>query len=445
MRGYHRRGSWRRRCAPPTGGFVLIAVGFALLGSPVVLSGTIEAASGTPPTGLVAPLPPRRDGSSLPVVAVAMAPTAAPAPFPRSPGSSASGDVVPIPAARPPGPPQPGSVTPLPSPRPPPALSFARGVNLPAPSFNAPEYVPGVYGTNYIYPTGDDLDYFISKGFTLFRLPFSWERMQPTLGAPLDATQLGYLDTFIAAAHARNVRVVLDQQNFDRYRVERTPPPYDESENVVVGSTAAVPITAFADFWRKMATHYASETAIAGYDLTNEPHDTGGRWPATAQAATTAIRQVDHAHTIIVEGENYAAASTWTAYNEHLNITDPDNNLIYSAHEYFDADGSGTYVGTFDAEGGYPMLGVDRAAPFIDWLQRHGVRGYFGEYGVPNTDARWLTVLDNFLAALDAARLDGTYWAGGPFLDGYPLSINPDPVTGQDAPQMETLVRHLSR
>ena len=327
----------------------------------------------------------------------------------------------------------------------PPATSFARGVNLPAPSFNAPQYVPGIYGTNYIYPTGSDLDYFIGKGFTLFRIPFSWERMQPTLNGPLDTTQLGYMDTFIAAAHVRTARIILSQQNFDRYRIQRTPPPYSDSQNVVVGSTAAVPITAFADFWQKLATHYANESAIMGYDLTNEPHDTGGRWPATAQAATTAIRQVDHTHTIIVEGDNYAASSTWTTYNENLNVSDPDSNLVYSAHEYFDADGSGTYSGSYDAESAYPTIGVDRATPFIDWLQRHGFRGYFGEYGVPNTDARWLVVLDNFLTTIDIASLGGTYWAGGPFLSGYPLSINPNPMTGQDAPQMATLVHHLGR
>lgn len=410
---------------------------------PAARPGAVEAASGTPtaPPG-VAPAPPiRRDGSS-PTPTKGIAPAPVPAVPPIAPG-----DVLPIPAPRPAGPILPGNVDPIPAPRPgPPAVHFSRGVNLPAPSFNSPEYLPGVYDTNYTYPTAADLDYFIGKGFTLFRLPFSWERMQPALNSALDATQLGYLDTFVAAAHVRNVRVVLDQQNFDRYRIERTPPPaYDPSQNIVVGSSPAVPNSAFADFWQRMAAHYANETAIAGYDLTNEPHDTGGRWPATAQAATTAIRQVDHVHTIIVEGENYAAASTWTTYNETLSIVDPENNLVYSAHEYFDADASGAYNGTYDTNGGYPALGVDRAIPFVDWLQRHGFRGYFGEYGVPNDDARWLVVLNNFLAFIDTARLDGTYWAGGPFLLGYRLSINPDPLTGQDAPQMATLVQHLGR
>jgi len=80
----------------------------------------------------------------------------------------------------------------------------------------------------------------------------------------------------------------------------------------------------------------------------------------------------------------------------------------------------------------------------VDWLNRHHVRGYVGEYGVPNNDARWLTALDNFLTYLDTNALDGTYWAGGPFLDGYPLSVNPGPM-GQDAPQMTVLTQHLGK
>jgi len=455
MRGYHGWGSWRTRRALPTGTVTFIVISLVFLGVPAAFPSMIEAANGALPTSTVAPLPqPRREGSLPPVVSPPPTrhdalPPPAPLPPARPPGPIQGGSPAPLPALRAPGPVQGGNPAPLPHPRPTapaPAAHFARGVNLAAPSDNAPQYLPGVYGTNYTYPTGDDLDYFISKGFTLFRLPFSWERMQPTLNGALDATQLGYLDTFIAAAHARNVRIVLDQHNNDRYRFVRTPPPqYDPSQNIVVGSTPMLPNSAFADFWQKMAMHYVNETAIAGYDLTNEPHDTGGLWPATAQAGATAIRQVDHVHTIIVEAEYYSAASTWTVYNENLNISDPDNNLVYSAHEYFDADASGTYAGTYDTEGAYPMIGVDRAVPFVNWLQRHGFRGYFGEYGVPRDDARWLVVLDNFLTYIDAAGLDGTYWVGGPFFENDRTSIDPDPMTGQDAPQLATLVRHLGR
>jgi endoglucanase len=38
---------------------------------------------------------------------------------------------------------------------------------------------PGTFGTDYTYPTASELDYYKSKGLTLIRLPFLWERVQP--------------------------------------------------------------------------------------------------------------------------------------------------------------------------------------------------------------------------------------------------------------------------
>ncbi len=55
------------------------------------------------------------------------------------------------------------------------------GVNLAGAEFGS---ASGVYGTSYIYPTASELDYFKSEGITLIRLPFMWERAQPTLGGP---------------------------------------------------------------------------------------------------------------------------------------------------------------------------------------------------------------------------------------------------------------------
>src|ERR1700737_7914 len=59
---------------------------------------------------------------------------------------------------------------------------------------------PGTFGTDYTYPTASELDYYKSKGLTLIRLPFLWERMQPNLNSPLDGTQVGYMTAFLNAA-----------------------------------------------------------------------------------------------------------------------------------------------------------------------------------------------------------------------------------------------------
>src|SRR5437762_2623505 len=88
------------------------------------------------------------------------------------------------------------------------------GVNLAGAEFGSGR---GIYGTDYIYPSASELDYYQGKGVTLIRLPFSWERMQPTLGGALDQTELGYMKDFLDAAAQRGMMVEIDLHNFGRY------------------------------------------------------------------------------------------------------------------------------------------------------------------------------------------------------------------------------------
>lgn len=306
---------------------------------------------------------------------------------------------------------------------------YLRGVNLAGAEFGE-DNLPGTYGQTYIYPNAAELDYYKSKGLTLIRLPFRWERLQRSLHSPLDAAELARMDEFVSAARARGMRVILDPHNYARYHGN------------LIGS-AAVPNSAFTDFWRRLAGHYGGETAIYAYGLMNEPHDTNGLWPAAAQAGVDGIRAVDMTHAILVPGDGWSGAWSWQQHNANLSVRDPANNFMYEAHQYFDDNHSGTYDASYDQEGAYPNVGVDRVRPFVDWLKARGARGFLGEYGVPGDDARWLTVLDNFLGYLDANGIGGAYWAGGPWWNDYRLSV--EPVNGQDRPQMGVLMRHLGR
>jgi aryl-phospho-beta-D-glucosidase BglC (GH1 family) len=303
-----------------------------------------------------------------------------------------------------------------------------RGVNLSGAEFGvannwqaAGPTLPGTYGVHYIYPSPAELDYYRSRGFTLVRLPFRWERLQRKLNGPLDPAELGRLDAFVAAARDRGMQVILDPHNYARY--------YDQ----LIGSDN-VPNAAFADFWRKLARHYQGESAIWAYGLINEPADTAGRWPAAAQAAVDAIRSVDSAHLILVPGDGWSSAADWARNNQNLSIRDPANNFLYEAHQYFDADRSGKYAASYDAAGAHPDVGVELVRPFVDWLRSRQARGFLGEYGAPDGDSRWLTVLERLLAYLDANAIGSAYWAGGPWWGDYPLSI--EPRAGQDRPQL---------
>jgi endoglucanase len=322
-------------------------------------------------------------------------------------------------------------VTPTATPAPTTTLTdgYRRGVNLAGADFGE-SMLPGTYGVDYTYPTAAELDYYQSKGLTLIRLPFRWERVQRNLYAPLDRTELGRIDQVVVAARARGMQVILDPHNYARY--------YGN----LIGSSA-VPNAAFADFWHRLAAHYRDEPTIWAYALMNEPYNTGGMWSAAAQAGVDGIRAVDMGHSILVPGDQWSGAWSWQQANANLWVNDPANNFMFEAHQYFDADSSGTYGQSYDAQGAYPTIGVDRVKPFVAWLQARGARGFIGEYGVPDNDARWLTVLDNFLAYLDTNGVSGTYWAGGPWWGNYPLSV--EPRNSQGRPQMEILVRHLSR
>lgn len=123
-------------------------------------------------------------------------------------------------------------------------------------------------------------------------------------------------------------------------------------------------------------------------------------------------------------------------------LKDPVNNLIYEAHVYFDADASGSYNGSYDTEKGSPTRGIERVRPFVNWLKNNQLKGFVGEYGVPDDDERWLVTMDNFLNYLQSEGVNATYWAAGPWWGKYPLSLTPK--GGKDAPQMKIVEKYLT-
>jgi endoglucanase len=296
------------------------------------------------------------------------------------------------------------------------------GVNLSGAEFGSS--LPGTFGTHYTYPTPAGLDYYRAKNRTLIRLPFKWERMQHAPNAPLDQGELSRLRGVLRAAHERGMHIILDVHNYGRYTFNGE----EKGGSHIIGSER-LPYAAFADFWNRLAAAVKDEPGVWAYGLMNEPHDMGDpeRWPRAAQAAVDAIRRIDGKTIILVPGDSWSSARRWRSVSEALNekVRDPRNNLIFEAHCYFDKDQSGTYAKGYDEEGGSPDVGVDNVRPFVEWCREKNVRGLVGEYGVPDTDARWLVTLDRFLAYLQANNISATYWAGGPWWGKYPLSIEP--------------------
>ena len=306
------------------------------------------------------------------------------------------------------------------------------GVNLAGAEFGV--NMPGLFNRDYTYPTIAELDYFKSKGLNLVRLPFKWERIQPSLRGPLDDLELGRMKNFVNAAEARGVKIILDMHNYGRRKINGT--------EHIIGSPD-LSIGDVADVWARLAAEFKSKTNIWAYGLMNEPHGmlTSTPWFDIAQALITKIRTVDQATMILVAGDGWSSAWRWPQFSNNLkSLVDPSRNLMFEAHIYFDNDASGKYDQSYDLEGTTANTGVDRVQPFVKWLKDNKLRGFVGEYGVPDNDPRWLLTLDNMLKYLQNNCVNGTYWAAGPWWGNYTLAV--EPKNGLDRPQMEVLLKY---
>lgn len=309
------------------------------------------------------------------------------------------------------------------------------GINLAGADFGGGS-LPGEYGKHYIYPGVAEIDYYKARGIELVRLPFRWERVQHRLQGELDAAELARIDAVLDLIEERGMRVALDMHNYARYHVD--------GEFRLVG-TKEVPSAALRDVWERLARHFKDRDCLWGYGIMNEPYDTGPHdWLPNAQMVVDAIRKIDRDHAILVPGDNWTGAHNWLQFGARmLPVKDPADKIIFEAHQYFDRDSSGSYKRSYDGEGASPTTGVDRVRDFAEWCLANKVRGFVGEYGVPDDDPRWLVTLDNLLAYLKANGLGGAYWAGGPWWGTYKLAVDLRPAH-DEAPQMAILAKYGS-
>jgi endoglucanase len=326
---------------------------------------------------------------------------------------------------------------------------FSRGINLAGAEFGE-NNLPGTLGHDYTFNSETTYRYFGAKNLNLIRVMFRWERLQPVLHGPLDPNYLSGMKSNIGWAKAHGNRVILDIHNYGRYKIAENGVLNTYTIDNNYGGAVKVSAGDLADLWSRVSKEFHDEPAVYAYDLMNEPHDMGAaNWKAISQTALLAIRANGDNKLIMVPGDNWSSAEQWPRTHGPSGwIVDPANNFAYEAHQYFDGDSSGTYALTYDQELAMnPNLvasGTVRVAPFVNWLKSNNSRGYLGEYGIPNTDVRWLTLLDNFLAALDAAGLDGTYWAAGEWWGDYALSVQPANNFAVDRAQLPVLEGHLA-
>lgn len=261
-------------------------------------------------------------------------------------------------------------------------------------------------------PYYDDCAYLHSKNLGVIRLPVMWPRLQQSLFGELDSTHIAALDTIIDAAVQNNLIVVISPHGYGRYQPFCTDySGWAEAHDNEIGSPA-VPVTAFADFWARLANRYKNNPNVL-YGLMNEPHRMGPDhdgndpigggelWAGICQIVVDAIRQVDPVKTIVVPGYGWSSARLWVNYGNDYLLNLTDNNLVFECHQYLDQPDSaanygetceGPFVGAVSPD----TVGEERLQPFVDWLRTNGKKGVIGEMGVPPTTC-WLDIFDNAL------------------------------------------------
>ena len=306
-----------------------------------------------------------------------------------------------------------------------------QGVNLAGPEFNGGQ-LPGVLNKDYVYPQDSAFDYFAAIGANTIRLPFRWERIQPSLFGALDAAELQQIAAAVASAKSRGMCIILDVHNYGAYR------------GLAIGAPE-VPLRALSDLWLRLHAVF-NDPRVTVFGLMNEPSKLPiDLWAKIAQQTVQALRSKGAQNLILVSGGRWSGVHEWEkVIGETSNaqafaqFQDPLQRTWLEVHQYADR----YYAGT-----GQTCVPAAKIAPLFGnitrWAKTHQQRLFLGEFGTP-ANAACLAALEAMLAQMQDARVwrGWTYWAAGSWWGDYPLSI--EPRNGQDAPQTAVLKKYFS-
>ena len=282
-------------------------------------------------------------------------------------------------------------------------------------------------------------------GVRRMRLPFSWEFMQPTLGGALSSTYINYMIQEISTAWAAGIGVIPCPINGAAYNGK------------YFGEAGGPTKAQFNNLWTRMSTAFNGHPGVIAYDIMNEPNTMPGNtrseaivWEQYSQSCVSAIRAIGDNTCIHVEGMAWSNVESWADLHPTAWISDPANNIIYSAHDYPDENGiynlstggngyQDKYTTTaawFEANytGGvnFDTWNLNRLKVFTDWLKANNARGDIGETGYPSSfslmtwqglsasaaaseAAKWNNLLEQYLTACKNANLSLTWW----FMSGW--------------------------
>ena len=231
--------------------------------------------------------------------------------------------------------------------------------------------------------TKGDIDSLAAWGYNSVRLPMHYNLFTPPIEEEKDGantwieTGFTLTDSLLSWCKSNHIYLILDlhaapggQGNDNAISDRDTSKPSLWQSERNRDKTVAL--------WRKLATRYASEEWIGGYDILNEPNwgfqtaadkngcaETGNiPLKKLYQDITSAIRKVDKKHIIIIEGNCWG-----NNYNGIFPLW--DNNLTLSFHKYWNLN---------------DLASIQK---MLDYREKYNVPIWLGETG-ENSNA-WFT------------------------------------------------------
>lgn len=314
-----------------------------------------------------------------------------------------------------------------------------RGVNISGGEFGGGG-APGILGINYTYPTKAEIDYYKALGLTTLRVPFMWERLQPTLNGPLSAVDRQKLLDVVTYATGKGMIVVLDMHNYAR---RATGLLY--SKVSLIGS-ADVPAAALSNAWIKIANDYKSNGRV-WIGLMNEPYGmTAGQWWPVAQKVVNDLRAASITNKILVPGVSWSGAHSWLSSGNASQaqvFKDPRNNYAFEVHQYLDADSSGKSASCVAGAGA-------RVSTALNWAKQRGVKLFVGEMATSGGDARCRAEYRTMLALMEGSGvvIGWTAWGGGTWwIPAYPFRTltNAWPNVSQRTAHLNLLLERVGK
>jgi endoglucanase len=241
-----------------------------------------------------------------------------------------------------------------------------------------------VYLNSYI--TSADIHYLKSIGVNSIRVPFNYRLFtgEKYLGETNSNHGFELLDRLIIWCKKEQLYILLDMHCAPG---GQTGDNIDDGDGYPFLFESEKDRQLTASIWKRIASRYANESIIIGYDLLNEPiatyfnaDDFNYKLEAVYKRITQAIRQVDKNHLIFLGGSQWN--SNFSPFGKPF-----DNKLVYTFHKYWTS----------------PTKEVIQ--PYIDFRDKYNVPIYCGETG-ENTD-EWV---DSFRTTLEKEKIGWHFW-----------------------------------